>query len=116
MTSASRTRSNACARRRSKPSGAAPEVADGREGKKTAILDKARETKQEAEEMMRTYLEDADGLDGFEFLTMAEAAEVGHWSVLGKLNEQANRERSASWSTGRCRSRSVTSSRPRRVP
>ena len=67
------------------------EVADGREGKKTAILDKARETKQEAEEMMRTYLgEDADGLDGFEFLTMAEAAEVGHWAVLVKLNEQAN--------------------------
>lgn len=67
------------------------EVADRREGKKTAILDKARETKQEAEEMMSTYLgEDADGLDGFEFLTMAEAAEVGHWSVLGKLNEQAN--------------------------
>ena len=32
------------------------EVADGLEGKKTAILDKARETKQEAEEMMRTYL------------------------------------------------------------
>ena len=67
------------------------EIADAREGKKTAILDKARETKQEAEKMMLTYLgEDADGLDGFEFLTMAEAAEVGHWAVLGKLNEQAD--------------------------
>ena len=32
-------------------------------------------------------------LDGFEFLTMAEAGEVGHWSVLGKLNEQAGDER-----------------------
>ena len=33
--------------------------------------------------MMTTYLDkDADALDGFEFLTMAEAAEVGHWSVL----------------------------------
>jgi hypothetical protein len=59
-------------------------------GKKTAILEKARETKQEATEMMQTYLsEDADGLDGFEFLTMAEAGEVGHWEVLGAMNEQA---------------------------
>jgi hypothetical protein len=39
---------------------------------------------------MATYLgEDADGLDGFEFLTMAEAGEVGHWEVLGTLNERA---------------------------
>jgi hypothetical protein len=60
------------------------------EGKKTAVLDKAREVKQEATEMMRTYLgEDADALDGFEFLTMAEAGEVGHWSVLQELNKQA---------------------------
>ena len=69
------------------------DVADQREGKKTAILDKARETKTEAEEMMSTYLdEDADGLDGFEFLTMAEAGEVGHWAVLGKLNESAGEQ------------------------
>jgi hypothetical protein len=69
------------------------ELADQRDGKKTAILDKARETKQEAVEMMETYLgDDADGLDGFEFLTMAEAGEVGHWAVLRKLNEQANEE------------------------
>jgi hypothetical protein len=60
------------------------------DGKKTAILDKARETKQEATEMMDTYLgEDADGLDGFEFLTMAEAGEVGHWTVIATLNEKA---------------------------
>jgi hypothetical protein len=69
------------------------ELADGRDGKKTAILDKAQETKTEATEMMRTYLgEDADGLDGFEFLTMAEAGEVGHWAVLGTLNESAGEE------------------------
>jgi hypothetical protein len=69
------------------------EIADERDGKKTAILDKARETKQEAEDMMSTYLgDDADGLDGFEFLTMAEAAEVGHWAVLGKLNEKAGED------------------------
>ena len=58
-------------------------------GRKTAILEKARETKQEGVEMMTTYLgDDADGLDGFEFLTMAEAGEVGHWKVVEKLNEQ----------------------------
>jgi hypothetical protein len=65
-------------------------VVEGLDGKKTAILDKARETKQEATEMMQTYLgDDADGLDGFEFLTMAEAGEVGHWQVLGAMNERA---------------------------
>jgi hypothetical protein len=64
------------------------------DGKKTAVLDKARETKGEATEMMSTYLgDDADALDGFEFLTMAEAGEVGHWSVLRKLNEQAGDQR-----------------------
>ncbi|HSS42236.1 MAG TPA: hypothetical protein VLK37_06750 [Solirubrobacterales bacterium] len=66
------------------------DVADARDGKKTAILDKAQETKTEATEMMSTYLGgESDGLDGFEFLTMAEAGEVGHWAVLGKLNESA---------------------------
>jgi hypothetical protein len=69
------------------------EVADERDGKKTAILEKARETKGEAGEMMKTYLgDDADDLDGFEFLTMAEAGEVGHWAILGKLNEKAGEQ------------------------
>jgi hypothetical protein len=69
------------------------ELAEARDGKKTAILEKAQETKGEATEMMSTYLGgDADGLDGFEFLTMAEAGEVGHWAVLGKLNESAGEE------------------------
>src|SRR3954452_8319313 len=64
--------------------------AEDLDGEKTAVLDKARETKGEATEMMSTYLgDDADDLDGFEFLTMAEAGEVDHWSVLEKLNEQA---------------------------
>ena len=68
------------------------ELAEELEGKKTAVLDKARETKQEATEMMRTYLgSDAEGLDGFEFLTMAEAGEVGHWEVLGVLGEKAGK-------------------------
>ncbi|MBA2359900.1 MAG: hypothetical protein H0V79_03005 [Actinobacteria bacterium] len=66
------------------------QIAESFDGKKTAILEKARETKQEATEMMQTYLgDDADGLDGFEFLTMAEAGEVGHWQVLGTMNQRA---------------------------
>ena len=66
------------------------QLAEELDGKKTAVLDKARETKQEATEMMRTYLgSDAEGLDGFEFLTMAEAGEVGHWEILGVLGEKA---------------------------
>jgi hypothetical protein len=73
------------------------------DGKKTAILDKARETKQEATQMMQTYLgDDADGLDGFEFLTMAEAGEAGHWEILGTMNEQARNnelEQVIQWAT-----------------
>jgi hypothetical protein len=66
------------------------QLAEELNGKKTAVLDKARETKQEATEMMRTYLgSDAEALDGFEFLTMAEAGEVGHWEILGVLGERA---------------------------
>jgi hypothetical protein len=66
------------------------EVAEGLNGKKTAVLEKARETKQEAAEMASTYLgDDADALDGFEFMTMAEAGEVGHWAVVGLLARKA---------------------------
>jgi hypothetical protein len=58
------------------------------DGKKTAIQEKARETKQEAEQMMKDYLgEDADGLDGLEFLIMAEAGELGHVQIVGAMNE-----------------------------
>src|ERR687884_167806 len=68
----------------------ATEVASSFEGKKTAILDEAREVKQKATEMMQDYLDRAsDALDGFEFLTMAEAGEVGHWEILKTLNERA---------------------------
>jgi hypothetical protein len=66
------------------------EIAERIEGKKTAILEEARSVKTKAREMMSTYLDrDADALDGFEFLTMAEASEVGHWSVLEQLNRKA---------------------------
>lgn len=69
------------------------EVAGSFDGKKTAILEAARETRDEGKQMMETYLggED-DPLDGFEFLTMAEAGEVGHWSIVGKLNERARND------------------------
>jgi hypothetical protein len=66
------------------------EVAGERTGKKTAILDKARETTAEAKEMMQTYLgDDAEGLDGLEFLSMAEAGEVCHVEILGALARTA---------------------------
>jgi len=59
-------------------------------GKKTALLEKARETKQEATEMMKTYLgDDSDALDGLEFLIMAEAGELGHVEIAGLLAEKA---------------------------
>src|SRR5829696_1256381 len=68
-------------------------LAENLEGKKTAILEKARETKQEATEMMSTYLgSDADGLDGLEFMTMAEAGEVGHWQILDTMNQKARNQ------------------------
>lgn len=67
-------------------------LVEGMEGRKSAILGKARETKSKAADMMKTYLdEDSDGLDGFEFLTMAEAGEVGHWKVLRQMAESAGR-------------------------
>ena len=70
----------------------ATEVAGSFEGKKTAILEEAREVKQKATEMMQDYLDRAsDGLDGLEFLTMAEAGEVGHWEILNTLTERAGK-------------------------
>jgi hypothetical protein len=59
---------------------------DSLEGKKTAIRDKARETKTEAEDMMKTYLGgEEEALDGFEFLSMAEAGELCHWEIVEKI-------------------------------
>ena len=66
------------------------EAASAFEGKKTAILEEAREVKQKGATMLETYLDaESDALDGFEFLTMAEAGEVGHWEILETLNERA---------------------------
>jgi hypothetical protein len=64
-------------------------VAASFDGKKGAILKEARTVKTKGATMMKTYLErGSDDLDGFEFLTMAEAGEVGHWAVLEQLNKQ----------------------------
>jgi hypothetical protein len=64
-------------------------VAGSREGLRTAITKKARETKAEVNGFMKTYLEDAEALDGLEFLSMAEAGELAHWEILATLNENA---------------------------
>jgi hypothetical protein len=71
------------------------EVASSFEGKKTAILDEARDVKSKAQQMMKTYLDEAsDTLDGFEFLTMPRQARSG---------------------TGRSWRRSTSAREPRRV-
>ena len=56
---------------------------DTLEGRKTAIREQARETKSEAVDMMKTYLEgEEEALDGFEFLSMAAAGELCHWEIV----------------------------------
>jgi hypothetical protein len=61
-------------------------LVDGLEGKKTAIREKAREVKGEASDMMKTYLGgEEEALDGFEFLSMAEAGELYHWEIVEKM-------------------------------
>lgn len=65
-------------------------LADALDGKKTALTKKARETRSEAEGMMKTYLSgDVDGLDGLEFLIMAEAGELGHVDIVQTMNKRA---------------------------
>jgi len=79
-------------------------VAEKRNGRKTAINRKARETKAEAGEMMQTYLggDDVDALDGLEFLIMAEAGELGHWEIVQTMATKAkdrNVVKLAQWAT-----------------
>src|SRR3954447_24917414 len=74
------------------------------EGRKTAIRDMARETKSEAIDMMKTYLADEEeALDGFEFLSMAEAGELCHWEIIEKMSETLGIDdvhSLASWAVG----------------
>jgi hypothetical protein len=52
-----------------------------------AILDLARGVKSTSDRMLLAYLDaDSDALDGFEFLTIAVASEVAHWSALAQYN------------------------------
>jgi hypothetical protein len=80
------------------------ELVDGLEGKKTAIREKAAETKSEAKEMMQTYLEgEEEALDGFEFLTMAEAGELGHWEIVKRMSDTIGEQQVAEladWAVG----------------
>jgi hypothetical protein len=80
------------------------ELVDGLDGKKTAIREKAGETKSEAGEMMQTYLGgEEEALDGFEFLSMAEAGELCHWEIVEKMSETiaaSDVNRLASWAVG----------------
>jgi hypothetical protein len=80
------------------------ELAASFDGKKTAINKKAKETKTEATEMMDTYLgDDADGLDGLEFLIMAEAGELGHVEIVRKMSQKARNKPArelADWAFG----------------
>jgi hypothetical protein len=67
------------------------QIVDALAGEKTAIQQEAVSTSHKGDEMLKTYLEaDSGVLEGFEFLTMVEAAEVGHWRVLGQLAQRAD--------------------------
>ena len=71
-------------------------LVDGLEGKKTAIRDMARETKTEAVEMMKTYLGDEEeALDGFEFLSMAEAGELCHWEIVERISSAIQHQKAS---------------------
>jgi hypothetical protein len=80
------------------------ELIDTLDGKKTAIRDMAREAKGEATEMMKTYLADEEeALDGFEFLSMAEAGELCHWEIVERMSEALGVDdvrALASWAVG----------------
>ena len=71
-------------------------VARTRAGMTTAIAKKARETKVEVTEFMKTYLQGAEAIDGLGFLSMTEAGEMAHWEILAKLNETVNDQSVAS--------------------
>src|SRR3954466_9634201 len=79
-------------------------LVDGLEGRKTAIREKAAATKSEAKEMMQTYLEgEEEALDGFEFLTMAEAGELGHWEIVKRMSDTIGEQdvgELADWAVG----------------
>jgi hypothetical protein len=85
-------------------------LVDALDGRKTAIRELARETKSEGTEMMKTYLGgEEEALDGFEFLSMAEAGELCHWEIVARIAEVAVTPKR--WPSGPCPC-SVGTSRP----
>ena len=56
------------------------------------LAEALQKMRDEAEETERRCTPTSDELDGFEFLTMTEAGEAGHWAILGKVNEKAGEE------------------------
>ena len=76
------------------------ELIDSFEGRKTAIREKARETKAEAAKMMKIYLGgEEEALDGFEFLSMSEAGELCHWEIVQKIADAAGDQRASELAT-----------------
>jgi hypothetical protein len=69
------------------------ELADTFDGKRAEILETAQAAKRRTAALLSAYLDgDASALEGFEFLTMAVAAEVGHWSILTQFNVRVGNE------------------------
>ena len=62
-------------------------VVSGIQSRKAAVMREASRTWRRSGRRMRVYIDaDAGALDGFEYMTMAEADEVGHWSVLEQIS------------------------------
>jgi len=80
------------------------DLVDRLDGKNTAIREKAWETKSAATEMMKTYLEgEEEALDGFEFLSMAEAGELCHWEIVETMSKTIGADdvkELAAWAVG----------------
>src|SRR3954447_9950595 len=63
-------------------------------GNKRGIDAQAKETREEVEKMAAIYLgDDADDLDGFEFLIIAEAGELGHVEIVREVNRAGAKEK-----------------------
>jgi hypothetical protein len=73
--------------------GRASELADTFDGKRSAIIERARAVRARSVGMLTGYLTpDSDALDGFDFLAMSVAAEVASWGVLTQFNVRVEHE------------------------
>ena len=105
-----------CTSRRPRPS-AAPATSSMPRGPQDRDPEKARDTKSEGADMMKIYLGgEEEALDGFEFLSMAEAGELCHWEIvarMSKLTHEADVQRLAEWAVGVQREHVERSAAPR---